>query len=347
MHKNNNKQNNKMATGFEIPFYILGILSIVFLAAGIFSYSRPLVKAADNIPYSEVGKYSYAAVGTQNTYDTGNAVSGEPVFLKLTCILNLDYQFSLLGKQPENLTGYHNLIAIIRDERSGWQRTLQLTPDTLFNGDSYTNQASLDICQILSLVKNVEAETGFQANSYNLEIISNVTIRGKLSGQQFIDTFEHPLLFKFDATRLYLDNPQSSEDPLRKADQKLIPNPIKVNNSIKIMGIELSIKFLRLFTLIGFLCSGIGLAFLAMYLQNMSKHNQVEYLRLKYGSMIVDASISGPDTSKLIIDIKSIEELVIVASKQNIPIFHVEREKKHYYFIQNEGVIYRYTIIGE
>lgn len=63
------------------------------------------------------------------------------------------------------------------------------------------------------MVRNVEMETGVQSSSYNLEIISNVTVRGKVSGQQFMDNFEHPLDFQFDNTRLYMDKVDPKNDP--------------------------------------------------------------------------------------------------------------------------------------
>ena len=186
---------------------------IFFLVATIFSFSKPILKGADKIAYSKSGVFSYTASGTQNAYDSGNAISGEPVFLKLTCNLNLDYQFTFVSTQPEGISGIYHLIAVVSDKRTGWQRTLQLTPNSSFTGNSFSNQASLDICRIVSMVRNVEMETGVQSGSYNLEIISNVTVRGKVSGQQFMDNFEHPLDFQFDNTRLYMDKVDPKNDP--------------------------------------------------------------------------------------------------------------------------------------
>lgn len=338
------KQPKSIATSmYEIPLYILGFLSIFFLASMIFSFSRPILKKANSIPYSESGFFAYSATGTPNTYDSGSVVSGEPLFLKLTCNLNLEYQFSLVSSNPENISGYYHLIAVVRDVRSGWQRTLQLTPDSSFNGITFTNQASLDICRIVSMVRGVESETGVQSGSYGLDIISSVNVRGKLSGQQFIDTFEHPLSFKFDNTHLYMENQGSNKDPFKKTDQELLPNPLMADNSISILRFNLLIKHLRLFSIMGLLFSSFGLLSLGIYYNNISKKDKAFYIKLKYGSMIIDASITGPETTKLIIDVKSIEELVSIALKQNVFIFHLHNENKHYYLVENEGTIYRYT----
>ncbi len=274
-------------------------------------------------------------------------VSGEPVFLKLTCNLNLDYQFTFISAQPEEISGIYHLIAVVRDQRTGWQRTLQLTPDSSFDGIAFKNQASLDICRIVSMVRNVETETGVQSSSYNLEIISNVTLRGKLSGQQFMDTFEHPLNFQFDNTRLYMDKVDPKNDPFHLTKEKMVPNPLMVDNSLQVLKFRPTIKVIRIFSVIGLLLSSMGLLYLGMYYNELSKKDRAMYIKLKYGHLIVDVSISGPDNVKLVIDIKSIEELVNIASRQNSLILHMEREKKHYYFIENEGTVYRYSFSSD
>jgi signal peptidase I len=341
--KRKNQKSKSNGSFFEIPLYFAGILTILFLVTTLFSFSKPVLKGADKIPYSESGVFSYTASGTPNTYDSGSAISGEPIFLKLTCNLNLEYQFTFFSGHSEDISGFYHLIAIVRDQRSGWQRTLQLTPDSSFNGIAFSNQASLDICRIVSMVKSVEAETGVQSGSYNLEIISNVTVRGKVSGQQFMDTFEHPLAFQFDNSRLYMGNLDPKNDPFHKTTQKLIPSPLMVDNTISILKFKPSIKAIRLISLIGLFASAIGLLLVGMYYNKLAKIDRCVYIKLKYGPLIVDVSISGSDNVKLIIDIKSIEELVTIANHQNSLILHMERDKKHFYLIENEGTVYRYS----
>lgn len=346
--QNRRRQKTSKSTGsyFAVPLYLLGIISMFFLASTVFSFSKSLLKGADKIAYTESGVFSYTASGTPNAYDSGNAVSGEPVFLKLTCNLNLDYKFAFISAQPENISGIYHLLAIVRDQRSGWQRTLQLTPDSSFTGIAFNNQASLDICRIISMVKSVEAETGVQSGSYSLQIISNVTVRGKVSGQQFLDTFDHPLTFQFDNSRLYINNFDPKNDPFHKTTQKLIPNPSMTDNTISILKFKFPVKVIRLISIVGLVVSSTGLLLLAMYYDKLSKLDKAMYIKLKYGSMIIDVSISGPDNVKMVIDVGSMEELISLATRQNSLILHMEREKKHYYLIENEGTIYRYSFIN-
>jgi hypothetical protein len=172
-------------------------------------------------------------------------------------------------------------------------------------------------------------------------------VRGKVSGQQFMDTFEHPLDFQFDNSRLYMGNLDPKNDPFHLTKQKLIPNPLMVDNTLSILKFKPTIKVVRLLSVIGLLISSIGLLLLGMYYNNLSKLDRALYIKLKYGPTIVDVSISGPDNVKLVIDIKSIEELVNIATRQNSLILHMEREKKHFYLIENEGTVYRYSFVNE
>ena len=125
--------------------------------------------------------------------------------------------------------------------------------------------------------------------------------------------------------------------------EKMVPNPLMVDNSLQILKYRPTIKVIRIFSVIGLLLSSLGLLFLGMYYNGLSKINRAMYIKLKYGHLIVDVSISGPDNVKMVIDIKTIEELVNIASRQNALLLHMEREKKHYYFIENEGTVYRYS----
>lgn len=341
--KRKSRKSSVNVSNFEIPLYFLGVLAIAFLGLIIFSFSKPLMKNADKIPYTETGEFSYSASGTPSAYDSGSARSGEPIFLKITCNMDLSYKFSFFSPQAQDISGFYHLIAVISDQNSGWQRTLQLTPDSGFSGLEFSNRATLDICRIISLVNSVEAETGFHSGSYNMQIVSEVTVKGKLSGFQFLDKFEHPLAFRFDSTRLYMGNYDPANDPFHKTDQKLLNNPLQSTNYINMAGVKVAIRVLRIFGFIGLIGSVLGLFLLGMYYSNLAKSDQALYIKLKYGSMIVDASISGPDNVKLVIDVTTMEELVNIATRQNALILHMEKEMKQFYLVENDGTVYRYS----
>ena len=74
---------------FEGILYLFGLLFLGFLGLSIFAFTRPLTRAANNISYRQDGNYFYSATGTPGVYDKEMIRTGEPVFPKLTCFLNI------------------------------------------------------------------------------------------------------------------------------------------------------------------------------------------------------------------------------------------------------------------
>jgi hypothetical protein len=82
--------------------------------------------------------------------------TGEPVFPRLTCFLNVGFTYTILGNQLTDISGSHQMVARVMDTQSGWQRTIPILPQTAFYGNSYLATANADLCQLVSLVNLVE-----------------------------------------------------------------------------------------------------------------------------------------------------------------------------------------------
>src|SRR4030095_2292876 len=213
----------------------LGFLALIFLGLGIFAFTRPLTRPADNIPYQQDGVFFYSATGTPQIYDTSTVRSGEPVFPKLTCFLNLGFAYTLTGSQLQNVSGKQQLYARVMDEQSGWQRTIPMTSETVFNDSSFMTTAMLDLCQVETLVGLVEQETGFHQNTYTLNIISHVDVMAQSAGIQIQDSFEPSLSFKFDDVHFYLIADNSQNDPLHIIQQSSVSNSSRQANTLLIV----------------------------------------------------------------------------------------------------------------
>ena len=110
----------------EVLLYPLGFLVLIFLGLGVFAFTRPMTRTADNLTYQQDGNFFYSATGTPQIYDTNTVRSGEPVFPKLTCFLNVGFAYNLTGGQFQAVSGSHQLSAQVLDEQSGWQRTIPM-----------------------------------------------------------------------------------------------------------------------------------------------------------------------------------------------------------------------------
>jgi signal peptidase I len=339
--RNKNTASGNLA-GFEMALYLFGVLGLGFLALAIFVFIRPALIKADAIPYQQSGNFAYSAAGTASVYDTGAAVSGEPVFTKLTCKLNLAFAYTLQGPQMTSISGLQQIYAIVQDTGSGWQRTIPITADAKFTGKTVTSQATLDLCQVQTLLASVAKETGVGFGSPNLVIVAHISVGGKMAGQAFTDTFEPHLAFGFNGLQLSLAENSSQTNPLQTVQPGLLPNTTMVDNTFPLFGLKPTVGKIRLVALIGLGSTLAGLLALGIYSYSVSRRSEESIIHLKYSNLLIGVYEQGLESLSPVIDVTSIDDLARLAERQNAMIMHLAHEDVHYYLVQVEGKTYRY-----
>ena len=328
----------------EGGLYFAGFLTLLFLGLSIFFLTRPLTRATGNIPYQQEGYFFYSATGTPGVYDTDLVRSGEPVFPKLTCFLNIGFTYNLLADHLQEASGSYQLYARAFDSQSGWQRTIPLNPKTAFSGNTYSSVSTLDLCQVESLANLVEQETGLHPNTYTLEIISHVELTGKIAGNQISDTFDPSLVFKFDKAHFYLAANNTQADPLRTSKESMAGGSGLQPNTLSVFGLQPSVWSIRLISLVGLALSLTGLFIAGMNIYNAAQQSQELLIKLKYGSMLVDVYEKSLEPTSTLIDVTSMDDLAKLAERQGTMILHMTLNFLHYYLVQNNGTTYRYVI---
>lgn len=332
-----------LAGWFETALTVSGTLALIFLALLVFSLTRPTTRSAENIAYEQTGTFFYSASGDPSIYDHDSIRSGEPVFTRVSCTLDLGFQYTLMGPQPEGISGVQQMRAVILDNLSGWKRTLPLTDITAFNGNAITNTAVLDLCKVQELVAAVEEKTGFRQPSYTLDITSDIAVTGSLAGQVFSDTFEPHLTFKFDGLHFYLEGDNSRPDPMTTVLDSSLFNSAEEDNTFKVFGLEIPVSTTRFISLIGLVITLGGLVALGVYYYSMSTHSPAAVNRIKYGAMLIDVYDHGLLNLGPVIEVAALDDLAKLAERQSIMILHLAHDRADYYIVQLESAIYRYV----
>ncbi len=327
----------------EGSLYLFGFLTLVFFVLGIFSFIRPLTRSADKIQYQQESWFSYSATGTPVIYDTEVVRSGEPVFPRLTCFLNIAFTYNVLGNQLQGVAGSHQLIARVLDEQSGWQRTIPMNQRTTFSGNSFSTTSTLDLCQIISLVDILKQETGLRTNSYTLEIITQVVMTANAQGNQIADSFEPKLVFRFDEVHFSLTTPKGQDDPLYLSKQSSVGNSTLEPNTASLLGWELTIGTIRVNALLGLALSLGGLLIVGSRIFMMTRQSQETLIRLRYGGLLVNVYERNLESTSMLIDVTTIDELAKLAERHNTMILHMTLNFLHCYFVQCNGLTYRYV----
>ena len=328
----------------EGALYLLGFLALAFLGLSIFSFTRPLTHPTENVQYQQEGFFFYSATGTPGVYDTDMVRSGEPVFPKLTCFLNVGFAYNVPGGQLQNISGSYQLYARVLDEQSGWQRTILLNPETAFTGPSYFTVAPIDLCQVESLVALVEKETGLHSGTYTMEVVSHAAITANVAGMEIKDSFDPILTFKFDEVHFYLAANSAEEDPLRFTKQGMAGSSGMQANTLPLLGWEPAVQTIRMIALLGFGFSLVSLLVVGWYIYNTARQSEEALIHLKYGGLLVDIYERSLDPASPVIDVTSIDDLAKLAERQNTMILHMTLNFLHYYLVQSNGATYRYVI---
>lgn len=329
----------------ELGLYGLGLIALVFLGLSIFAFSSPATRPADKIKYQQSGTFFYSASSTPGIYDTEAARTGEPIFPKLTCVINVGFVYNLAGNQLTNISGSQQLNAYVADDQSGWQRTIPLKPGTPFSGNASSTRSDLDLCQVQALVASVEQETGFRPSTYTLAIVARTAITAQAAGQGLSDAFESKLVFNFDKVHFYLAGSSKSDtDPFLSSKDTLVNTTATLPNTISMLGLEFGILRLRILGLAGLGFALFGLLMLGWYVFDVTRRSQEALIRVKYGALLMDVYDRGFETLSPVIDVATIDDLARLAERQNAMILHMTRDFMQFYFVQSGGTTYRYAV---
>ena len=323
--------------------FVTGFVFLAFLGLGIFTFTRPLTAPADNIQYQQEGFFFYSATGAPTVYDTDTVHSGEPIFPKLTCFLNVGFAYNILSAQLQGISGSYQMVARVMDNQSGWQRTIPMVQETAFKSNSYFTMTTLDLCQVETMVNLVEQETGLHAGTYDLDIVMHVATASTMAGTAITDTFDPTLVFKFDKTHFFLAADPSKADPMHFSKQGQAGNANLQANTIPLLGWQPSVLSLRVISLLGLGLSLVLLMMTGWYVFNKARQSPDALFRLKYGALLVDVYEQNLDPTAQVIDVSSMDDLAKLAERQNTMILHMIVNFLHYYLVQSNGTVYRYV----
>ena len=341
--KQGNRPSVNLGGVLEGGLYLFGFLALVFLGISIYAFIRPLTRPADKIQYQQESHFTYSATGTPGIYDTEQVRSGEPIFPRLTCFLNIGFTYNVVGDPLQEVSGSHQLVARVMDEQSGWQRTLPLNQTTAFSGNSFASVSTLDLCQAITLVNTLERETGLRANTYTLEIITQVAMTANAAGNQISDSFEPRLVFKFDEVHFYLSTPKGQEDPLNGSKQSSADNSNIEESTLSLLGWKPAIGTVRVMALLGLAFSLSGLLITSSSIFMTARQSQEALIRLRYGPLLVNVYERNFAPAATLIDVTTIEELAKLAERHGTVILHMTVNFLHCYLVQCNGITYRYV----
>jgi signal peptidase len=325
----------------------LAVLLFAAIVLGITAFTRPVQQSIPvDIPYTHQGVYSYQGVGSPTVYEQGQLESGQAIFHALVQDLELDYSYTLETNAPAELRGSYNVLLSI-SEPSGWQRTIELQPETQFSGDTFTTRANLDLQQITTIVERVKARTGLSRQVFNVDVVIPVTLEGTLAGIDYAETFTATLPFQLDDIEMYLnrlDPLGENDNPLRPSSSAFLPNEESIPNSFNVFGLVLEVQQARQISLIA---GGISFVLIALIMTPalaVSLRSESERIKLVYAERLLDVNEIPFNGSTEWVLVADIEALIKLSEATGNLILHTRDGDEHTYALKDGDIGYRLTI---
>ena len=147
-----------------------------------------------HLTYQHEGGFEYTAQDKDNIYDGDQIVTGEPVYLRLTCDVSMVYSYQFLSQritdeEVANFSGSYRVDAILSDI-DGWKRSFSLVPETEFDSTSFESSMEIDLCQIQSLILDKEEKTEAKNRWYSLTILPDITLEGSIEGHPYQENYQ-------------------------------------------------------------------------------------------------------------------------------------------------------------
>jgi signal peptidase len=321
----------------------LGMALAGFTLLGFFSFAQPVDHAVQkDARYEQSGTFSYgASVPGAAAYDAGRVTTGDPVFRKLASRVDVAFAYHFASQSPSQVSGVQRLIAVVTDT-NGWKRTLPLTTETPFEGDSFTAQAVLDLDRVQAVIDSLETETGIKRDLFEVAVVPEVQTTGTVAGQPFAAPFTPRLKFRVDPLQLQMlpAGPQET-DPRSPSESASVKVPQLEANTLPVLGARLNIAEARRLALLGIaLCVVTGLG-LGLYLLRRVGSDEPARIEARLGSMLVSVHSESPPTGR-IVNVETIEDLAKVAERTGGMVLHEVWGDAHQYLVEEGETTYHY-----
>jgi signal peptidase I len=331
----------------EALMFLFTLGGLAGLGLGILAFSAPeTIPIPDNVEYAQTAAFRYTALADPAVYDTGTVQSGEPVFDKLTCNMDVALAYALSATQPADMQGTYRILARV-SEINGWNRTYELQPRTPFSGGAFNTRVALNLCEIRALTERVMELTGLQRTLFNVVITAQIDLRGRIGGRDVTTSATPQLKFGLDNSQLYLMTDESGpSDALRWEQSGLLPGVRNAANSLALPGFSLPVSLARLIALGMALAAVLGLAAVGIPMWLAARQDELALAYAKYAHLIV--KIRGQShqvgASLPTVDVASMDDLARIAQQTGTLIMENAFADQRQFVVFAHGQCFRYAV---
>ncbi|MDQ0633171.1 signal peptidase I [Arthrobacter pascens] len=302
------------------------VLALMGLALGVLAWSGPTeVPSTSPVKSGTRMDFSYsAAVGQTPAYDGTTAHSPDPVFRKLTNIV--DVHFTYHG-EPGTVTVGADL-----STPGGWHSTVPLAGPVTFTADDYEGTVRLDLTTLEAKAQAASAVTGLPAGPLTIALAPQVT---SATGTEF-----DPAL-KLNLTPLQLAL-TGAPDTLTVTNTTTTQQATMVARMIAWNGVGIGAVTARVISAVLLLAAlAIGVI-IVMFARRNVPADEAAAIRRRYAALLVRVHPMPAAQGRPLIDVTTFPTLAKLAERYGLLVLHWNRSGVETFIVQDENITYRY-----
>lgn len=325
---------------------VLSIASVVLLvaiAAAALAFSRPTThQVPADLKYEQQGKFSYGGSGPATAYGGGAIQPGDPIFLKLVNSLNVQFAYHLVG--ADHVQGDASL-ALTISQTNGWQKTIELSPDRAFSGDTLLLSGKVDLDAIRQAIVDVEASTGTHYDAYAVKLTPHLKFSATAGGAVISDQFSPDLVLRWDATQLQVSAAGNGKDPFTVSSVGTATHQTTRAVRLSVVLVSIAISTLRVLSLLMMTAALVALGVTSVVVRRCRTSDEAERIARQYGSLLIEATASPLQPGLPQFSVKRFRDLVGLAEPDCLRIFHEHAadSDEHRYIVMRPEAAYLYT----
>lgn len=304
--------------------------SVQFTQSGAFDY---------NIEVAPATIYPAGLVRPQEGAEAKDAARpDQAVFTRLANAINVDYHYALEA-DPERGAAVYGTVRTDLEVRAvdGWSRVTPLTPPRAFEGSAVDEHVRVDFRALATLLNRIEAETGFEAKSYELLVTPTVDIKGHVGADSVSETFGSSLLVKFDPQRVTPSGVLSQTKPTARAELVRTPNVIGLGP------VQLGVAVARVVGAAVAAGAGVVAAMLGAVIFLGVGRGADAQIRARYGSMLLRVAAAEDETVRDRVRVVSIRDLARLAQRAGVLILEEQAPEGPRYFVRDGDAVYEFV----
>lgn len=326
-------------------FFVLSFLLLGGLLLGIYAFSCPLQQSLPvEVSYQHRGHFSYQAVGMPSVYDDGRIEAGQAIFHSLVPSFEATFEYQLSTDLPLTASGSYRLTLEV-SEPNGWRRSMELIPETSFDGPSFSTTAQIDLRHVLWLVESLKDRTGFNRSVFNVNIVPEIEVAGEIAGREFQDRYAPALEFLLDDYQLYLANSSPAEqvdDPLNPQSLGMITYDRRVPAALSLLGIKIGVAAARWAAGLMVAAALAGGAVILRPTFRVWRQGESQRIHWRYAEYLLEVDKLPRTKSTQTFDVAQFDDLVKLVQPKGGLILHTASADQHTYLVIEDEMAYRF-----